>query len=78
MYRAIIESNGISWNPMLKNGGSWGTGWIYLDKGYPEWAGNSAVESYKMGDGDGVPWDKYYLEVTGSDENCVYYTGWHD
>lgn len=78
VYRAIIESNGISWNPMLKNGGSWGTGWIYLDKGYPEWAGNSAVESYKMGDGDGVPWDKYYLEVTGSDENCVYYTGWHD
>lgn len=78
VYRSIIESNGISWNPALKNGGSWGTGWIYLDKGYPEWAGNSAVESYRMGDGDGVPWDKYYLEVTGSDENCVYYTGWHD
>lgn len=76
VYRSIMEANGIKWNPDLKNGGSWGTGFLYLDKGYPEWAGNSSVESFKMGNGDGVPWDNYYLEVTGSDENAVYYTKW--
>lgn len=77
VYRSIMEANGISWNPALKNGGSWGTGWIYLTKGQPEQAGNSSVESFRMGDGDGILWDCYYLEVTGSDENAVYYTKWH-
>jgi len=78
VYRSIMEANGISWNPSLKNGGSWGTGWIYLIKGQPELAGNSDVESYRMGDGDGIPWRSYYLEVTGSDENAVYITEWHN
>lgn len=59
-------------------GGSWGTGFLYLDKGYPEWAGNSSVESFKMGDGDGIAWKSYYLEVTGYDENTVYLTAWHN
>jgi len=76
VYRSIIESNGIQWDPSIKEFASWGTGWIYLTKGQPEWAGNSAVESYRMGS-NGKPWTKYYLEVTGFDENAVYYTGWH-
>lgn len=77
VYRSIMEANGIKWNPDLKNGGSWGTGWIYLEKGQPEWAGNSSVESFKMGDSVGNSWDSYYLEVTDSDANAVYYTKWH-
>lgn len=76
VYRSIMESNGIQCDPSIKEFASWGTGWIYLTKGQPEWAGNSAVESYKMGSG-GKPWTKYYLEVTGSDENAVYITEWH-
>lgn len=76
VYRSIMEANGIQCDPSIKEFASWGTGWIYLTKGQPEWAGNSAVESYKMGSG-GKPWTKYYLEVTGSDENAVYITEWH-
>lgn len=78
VYRSIMEANGIKWNPDLKNGGSWGTGWIYLEKGQPERAASTNLESAKMGNGDGVPWDNYYLEVTGSDENAVYITEWAD
>lgn len=76
VYRSIMESNGIQWDPSIKEFASWGTGWIYLTKGQPEWAGNSSVESYRMGSG-GKPWTKYYLEVTGSDENAVYITKWN-
>ncbi len=78
VYRSIMEANGIKWNPDLKNGGSWGTGWIYLEKGQPEWTAATNLESAKMGNGDGVAWDNYYLEVTGSDENAVYITEWAD
>lgn len=78
IYRSIMEANGIQWNPELKNGGSWGTGWISLTKGQPEWAGNSSVESYRMGDSVGHSWNSYYLEITGSDENAVYITEWHN
>lgn len=78
VYRSIMEANGISWDPSLKNGGSWGTGWIYLAQGQPELAGNNSVESYRMGDSVGHSWNAYYLEVTGSDENAVYITKWHN
>ena len=78
VYRSIMEANGIQWDPSIKEFASWGTGWIYLKKGQPEWAGNSSVESYRMGGGDSThPWTKYYLEVTGSDENAVYITEWN-
>lgn len=76
VYRSIMENNGIQWDPSIKEFASWGTGWIYLTKGQPELAGNSDVESYKMGSG-GKPWTKYYFEVTGSDENAVYITEWN-
>lgn len=78
VYRSLMEAGGIVWDPSLKNGGSWGTGFLYLDKGYPEWCASTDLESYKMGDGAGNPWTKYYLEITGSDELTVYITGWHN
>lgn len=77
VYRSIMESNGIQWDPSIKEFASWGTGWIYLTKGQAEWAGNSAVESYRIGNSVGSSWTKYYLEVTGSDNNAVYITEWH-
>ena len=46
VYRSIMEANGIEWDPSIKEFASWGTGWIYLDKGQPEWAGNSSVEAW--------------------------------
>lgn len=76
VYRSVIEAGGMTWDPSLKNGGSWGTGWIYLEKGQPEWSASTDLESFAMGDTVGHPSTKYYLEVTGSDEHAVYITEW--
>lgn len=78
VYCSLMEAGGIVWNPSLKNGGSWGTGFMYLDKGYPEWLASTDLESFKMGDSAGNSWTDFYLEVTGSDENTVYITMWAD
>ena len=77
VYRSLMEAGGITWDPSLKGVTSWGTGWIYLDKGYPEWAASTNLESFAIGGHGGRSWTKYYLEVTGSDENAVYITQWH-
>lgn len=78
VYRSIMEANGISWNPALKNGGSWGTGWFYLKKGWIDENAYQNVEVFKMGGGDSTrPWRSFYMEITGSDENAVYFTQWH-
>ena len=76
VYRSLMEAGGITWDPSLKGVTSWGTGWIYLDRGQPEWAASTDLESFAMGDSVGHAWTKYYLEVTGSDENAVYITAW--
>lgn len=73
-YRAILEANGITFDPSIKEYASWGTGMLPLNKAEVEAAGYSSVQSFAMGDSVGNPWTKYYLEVTGSDENYVYYT----
>lgn len=78
VYRSAMEAGGMTWDPSLKNGGSWGTGWIYLDKGQPEWCATTNLESAAMGDSVGHAWTRYYLEVTSSDENAVYITEWAD
>ncbi len=78
VYRGLMEAGGITWDPSLKNVTSWGTGWLELDKGYAEWAAETNLESFAMGDSVGNPWTKYYLEVIGSDENAVYFTEWHN
>lgn len=76
VYRSLMEAGGITWDPSIKNVTSWGTGWIYLEKGQPEWCASTNLESAAMGDSAGRSWTKYYLEVTGSDENAVYVTEW--
>lgn len=78
VYRSLMEAGGITWNPGLKDVSSWGTGWIYLEKGRPEGTAESNLESFAFGDSVGNPWTQYYLEVTGSDENAVYITEWHN
>lgn len=78
VYRSLVEAGGMTWNPALKGVTSWGTGWIYLDKGQPEWCAATNLESFAMGDTTGNPCTEYYLEVTDSDENAVYITEWHD
>lgn len=60
------------------NGCSWGTGWIYLEKGQPEWCAETDLESFAIGNSGGISWTKYYLEVTGSDDECVNITAWHN
>lgn len=78
VYRSLVEAGGMIWNPGLKGVTSWGTGWIYLDKGQPEWCASTNLESFAMGDTAGNPCTEYYLEVTSSDENAVYITEWHN
>ena len=78
VYRSLVEAGGMTWNPALKGVTSWGTGWIYLEKGQPEWCAATNLESFAMGDTTGNPCTEYYLEVTDSDENAVYITEWHD
>lgn len=78
IYRSIMEGGGITWDPSLKGVTSWGTGFFYLDKGYPEWAGETSLESFAIGNHGGDSWTCYYLEVTGSDDECVYFTSWHN
>lgn len=78
VYRSAMEAGGIAWNPALKGVTSWGTGWIYLEKGQPEWCASTDLESFAMGDSAGNPWTEYYLEVTSSDESAVYITAWHN
>lgn len=76
VYRSLMEAGGMTWDPSIKDVTSWGTGWIYLEKGQPEWCASTNLESAAMGDSAGRSWTKYYLEVTGSDENAVYVTEW--
>ena len=76
VYRSAMEAGGMTWDPSIKDVTSWGTGWIYLEKGQPEWCASTNLESAAMGDSAGRSWTKYYLEVTGSDENAVYVTEW--
>ena len=78
VYRSAMEAGGMTWDPSLKNGGSWGTGWIYLEKGQPEWCASTTLESAAIGNHGGDSWTRYYLEVTSSDENAVYITEWAD
>jgi hypothetical protein len=76
-YRAIMESNGMTWDPSLpSDGASWGTGWIYLKKSSFEEQVQSALKGYAYGDGQGNPTTRYYFEVTGSDDNKVNVTVW--
>lgn len=77
VYRSIMETNGIQWDPSIKEFASWGTGWLFLEKGQPERSGNASVSSYRTGDMAGNAWTHYYLEVTGYDSNAVYITTWH-
>lgn len=78
VYRSLMEAGGITWDPSLKGVTSWGTGWIYLDKGYPEECAYSDLESCAMGDTAGNPYTDFYFEVTSSDENAIYITEWAD
>lgn len=76
VYRSLMEAGGMTWDPSIKDVTSWGTGWIYLDKGQPEWTAETNLESAAIGGHGGNSWTKYYLEVTGFDENAVYITEW--
>lgn len=77
IYRSVMESNGITWDPSIKEFASWGSGYFYLEKGWIDANAYSNVEAFQFARGTGKPWTLYYLEVTGSDEDCVYITEWH-
>lgn len=76
-YRSQVEAQGMQWDPSIKEEASWGTGWIPLSKDElnADYISND-MASYNMGDGAGNPYRRYYIEVTGSDENYVYVTEW--
>jgi hypothetical protein len=76
VYRSILESNGMTWNPSIKDWASWGTGWISLKKSSLEEEAQSDLKGYAFGDGQGNSFTIYYMEVTGYDDNRVYVTCW--
>ena len=77
-YRSQVEAQGMQWDPSIKDGASWGTGWIPLSKDElnSDYIAND-MASYNMGDSVGNPYTRYYIEITGSDENYVYVTEWN-
>ena len=77
-YRSQVEAQGMQWDPSIKDVVSWGTGWIPLSKDElnSDYIAND-MASYNMGDSVGNPYTRYYIEVTGSDENYVYVTEWN-
>lgn len=75
IYRNYLESNGMTWDPSIKEFASWGTGW--LDLSDPEGQAKSALQGYQYGDGVGNSDTRYYFEVTGSDNDYVYFTKWN-
>lgn len=78
-YRSQIEAQGMQWDPSIKEGASWGTGWIPLSKDElnADYIAND-MAGYKYGDGVGNWSPNYYLEVTGSDNDNVYVTIWNN
>ena len=75
IYRNYLESNGMTWDPSIKEFASWGTGWLDLEN--PEGQAQRALQGYQYGNGDGKPHTRYYFEVTGSDNDYVYFTKWN-
>lgn len=76
-YRSQVEAQGMVWDPSIKDEASWGSGCWSLSK--DELNANAianAMEGFNYGNGDGTPYRRYYLEITGSDENYVYITQW--
>ena len=78
-YRSQVETQGMQWDPSIKEGASWGTGWIPLSKDElnSDYIANT-MAGYKYGDGVGNWSPNYYLEVTGSDNDNVYVTIWNN
>jgi uncharacterized lipoprotein YehR (DUF1307 family) len=76
VWRGILEANGMTWDPSIKDWASWGTGWLELKKGKPEEAAQMDLKGYAYGDGAGNSSTRYYIEVTGYDDNKVYMTRW--
>ena len=77
-YRSQVEAQGMQWDPSIKEEASWGTGWIPLSKDElnADYIAND-MAGYNYGSGDGTPNRRYYIEITGSDENYVYVTEWN-
>ena len=75
IYRNYLESNGMTWDPSIKEFASWGTGWLDLND--PEGQAKNALQGYQYGDGVGNSDTRYYFEVTGSDNDYVYFTKWN-
>ena len=78
-YRSQVEAQGMKWDPSIKEGASWGSGWIPLSKDElnDSWIANE-MAGYKYGDGVGNWSPNYSLEVTGSDNDNVYVTIWNN
>lgn len=76
VWSGILNENGMIYDPSIKEFASWGTGWIYLEKGMPEEAAQQDLLGYAYGDGVGNSATRYYYEITGYDEDMVYLTRW--
>ena len=76
VWSGILNDNGMTFDSSIKDFASWGTGIIYLNKGMPEEIAQQDLLGYAYGDGGGHSFNRYYYEVTGSDDGAVYITAW--
>lgn len=76
VWSGILNANGMTYDPSIKDFASWGTGWIDLEKGMPEQIAQQDLLGYAYGDGVGNSSTRYYFEITGSDDDRVYLTSW--
>ena len=57
-------------------GADFGSGYIDLQKGMPEAAAYTDLESCRMGDTAGTSWTRYYVRILSYDELYVKIVGW--
>lgn len=76
VVKSALESSGVAWNPSIKEFASYGSGILCLDKDECNQQSTDFVERFRIGNTVGDSYKNYYIEVTGSDENYVYFNIW--
>lgn len=74
--RNIMESSGITWDPSIKDFASWCSGMMSLNKNECTEQANNTVRDFQAGNTVGNSYTRYYMEITGSDANYVYFNIW--
>lgn len=76
VYRSIMEAGGVIWDPKIKKSGWKTNGDIYLVKGRTEKQANKDIDFFADKSWEDKSYTRYYMEITGSDEEVIYVNAW--